>query len=77
MRTDNPAPQFVTPADLAAMIKIGRSTLYGLKAAGQLPRPVKLGNCDCVRWRLSDIERWIELGCPSMERFEKMKGGSK
>ncbi len=68
--------QLVTPADLGAMFRIGRSKLYEMKSAGQLPRPVRLGRC--VRWRLSDINAWIAAGCPSQERFEAMrKAGAK
>ncbi len=73
MQTKTPSEpqQLVTPADLGAMIRIGRSKLYDMKASGQLPRPVKIGRC--VRWRLSDINAWIATGCPSGERFEAMR----
>ncbi len=75
MAANNPTPQLISPAELAAVLCIGRSKLYEMKSAGQLPRPIKLGRS--VRWRLSDIDQWLALGCPSQERFEKMKGGAK
>lgn len=39
--------------------------------AGRLPAPVRI--CRSVRWRKSDILRWIELGCPSRKEFEARK----
>lgn len=30
---------------------------------GAFPRPLKLGRL--VRWRRSDVDKWIERGCPS------------
>jgi predicted DNA-binding transcriptional regulator AlpA len=73
---ENKAPQLVTLADIGAMIRISRSKIYDLKSSGQLPRCIKIGRS--VRWRLRDIEAWINAGCPSQERFESLrKAGAK
>jgi len=45
--------------------KLGTSTrfVWGLRDAGKLPAPIKLGRL--CKWRLSDIEEWIAQGCPT------------
>lgn len=37
-------------------------------AAGRLPAPVRIGRT--VRWRASDIDRFMALGCPDDARPE-------
>ena len=56
-----PAPEhsadtLLTPAEAAAVLKIGRSTLYELIARGGI-ESVKLGRCR--RFRRSDLDRFI------------------
>ncbi len=65
-------PRLITAENLGDMLSLGRSKVYDMKASGLLPRPIKLGRS--VRWRLSDIESWINAGCPSQEKFEKLRG---
>ena len=62
----------ISPAGLAAMLSLSRSKVFDMRAAGQLPKPLKLGRS--TRWRLADIEAWINAGCPSLEKFEKIRG---
>ena len=38
---------------------LSRSSIYRLMEEGEFPRPVKVGP-KAVRWRLSDILRWLE-----------------
>lgn len=46
----------------AELLNISERTLYRLKRTEQLPEPIQLGGS--VRWRLTEIRRWIEKGCP-------------
>lgn len=39
--------------------------VYRLADSGRMPRPVKLGNL--VRWRRTELERWISEGCPPVK----------
>ena len=57
---------------VAEILSLSKRTVHRLKASGRVPRPVKVGGA--VRWRLSDIEKWIELGCPDQAEFEARKG---
>lgn len=54
---------------VAAKLGVSRRKIWSMASAGQMPAPVRMGRS--VRWRQSDIERWVELGCPSAEQFER------
>lgn len=70
------AVQLLNSADLMAMLNIGKSAFYQMKSEGRLPKPVKIGTIQ--RWRLADIERWLNAGCPTAEKFEALrKAGAK
>jgi len=66
VRTDGRDPtltiELVNARELAKMLSVSERTLYRLKSAGELPAPVVLGGS--VRWRLSEIRKWIGDGCP-------------
>ena len=53
---------FITPRQLAVMLQVSIRTLWRWRSAGRLPAPVRLGGA--VRWRLDDVTRWIDEGCP-------------
>ena len=58
-------PMLVTARELATMLAIGERTLWRLLASGKLVEPVKIGGA--TRWRVEDVETWIEAGCPALE----------
>ncbi|MEZ6069504.1 MAG: helix-turn-helix domain-containing protein [Pirellulales bacterium] len=55
----------ITARELATMLAIGERTLWRLLASGKLVAPVKIGGA--TRWRVEDVEAWIEAGCPVPE----------
>ncbi|MCP4612710.1 MAG: hypothetical protein GY845_28775 [Planctomycetes bacterium] len=57
--------------DLAKMLSVSPRHIWRLKAGEKLPKPIKFGRC--VRWILSDIQYWLNLGCPSQKEFETRK----
>lgn len=57
-----PMPAMLTHRQLAAMLCVSERTLYRRRAAGEVPRPVRIGGV--VRWPLDVIESWISRGCP-------------
>lgn len=52
----------LTARDLAGRLAISTRTVWRLRAAGRLPAPVVFGGV--VRWRVADIDGWLERGCP-------------
>lgn len=54
----SPLPQFVGVVEVAAMLRIDKSTVYRWTSAGGLPRPSRIGGT--LRWRLDALLSWIE-----------------
>jgi predicted DNA-binding transcriptional regulator AlpA len=45
--------------DVAELLGLHPRTVWRMAASGDLPQPVKLSE-RAVRWRLRDIEKWLE-----------------
>jgi prophage regulatory protein len=52
-------PQIVKRPDVEAATGLSRSSIYRLAAAGQFPRPIRLGP-RAVGWRADEIAAFIE-----------------
>jgi len=63
--------QLLNAKEVAAMLHVSQRHLWRQKAAGKLPKSIKVG--ECRRWLLSDIETWLDMGCPSQKQFEARK----
>ncbi len=59
--TPSIACELITAVQLAELLNVSERTLYRLKSSRRLPRSISLGGS--VRWRLSDIRKWIADGC--------------
>ena len=60
--------ELLTVKDVARRLKVCVRQVWKLNASGQLPESVRVARS--VRWRAVDLAEWIEMGCPSRERFE-------
>jgi predicted DNA-binding transcriptional regulator AlpA len=49
---------------LQAKLKISLRTIDRMIKDGQLPQPIRLGK-RALRWPSSEINQWIEEGCPT------------
>jgi len=58
---------------LARILNLSKRTIHRLNCTGKIPCPVKINGS--IRWRQSDIDLWIELGCPDRETFNLRKAG--
>ena len=45
--------------EVARRLRVSRSTLYKMVAAGKFPPPVRLPN-GAPRWREDDVDGWID-----------------
>ncbi len=54
--------ELITAVQFAQLLNVSERTLYRLKSTGKLPNPIVLGGL--VRWRVSEVHRWIDQGCP-------------
>lgn len=62
--TADPAPLLLTAQEVVQMLSVSKSTLWRMRDSGKLPAPIRVGGI--VRWRASDIQRWVEQGCPTL-----------
>ena len=73
--TKTTKPQLLRARELAAILHVSQRHVWRMKAAAKLPKTVEIG--DCVRWIQSDVEAWINLGCPSQRQFEARKAAQR
>ena len=59
----NTPPPLLTAQDIARMLQVSVRTVWRLRDSGKIPRAVTIGGS--IRWRTSEIQRWIEVGCPA------------
>jgi len=59
--------QLLKADDVAAKLSLGKRSVFRMRNAGLICAPIKCG--ESLRWRLSDIEKWIAMGCPTQKKF--------
>ena len=65
-------PELLTLEQTCQLVNVARPTLYKLSATGALgPLPVKL--CRKVLYSKSEIQAWIQAGCPHRKIWQTMK----
>ena len=52
--------QLLTARMIMKRLGIARSTLHKWQTTRDFPQPLRLAH-NVVRWRLEDVERWIEI----------------
>jgi excisionase family DNA binding protein len=59
-------PALIDVRAVSVMLSCSWRHVYRMADAGRMPSPIRFGSL--VRWRKSDIERWLAEGCPSVKR---------
>lgn len=54
--------------EVSKLLGCSQRHIYRLTDAGKMPRPVKLGAL--VRWRKTELTKWLETGCPPIDQTE-------
>ena len=70
--TTNQKPILLTAQAVGDMLSLSKRAVFRMRSAGLIVAPVKVG-AGAIRWRKSDVEQWIELGCPTKKDFEALK----
>jgi predicted DNA-binding transcriptional regulator AlpA len=73
MTTANEALQTETLIDvsmLAEKLSAHEVTIRRWQVSGKIPAPVRIGRS--VKWRLSEIDEWIQADCPPRTKWEMM-----
>jgi predicted DNA-binding transcriptional regulator AlpA len=55
---------------LAQVLDLSERSLTRKDSAGQIPRAVNIAGAK--RWRRTEIEAWIDAGCPPRDQWERM-----
>ncbi len=55
-------------------LSLSKRQIFRLSSAGRIPKPIKIGGS--VRWKLSDIELWLSMNCPTRREFEERRRSS-
>ena len=61
----------LTVGAVAQILNLSKRTIHRLNCTGKIPSPVKISGS--IRWRQSDIDHWIDLGCPDRKTFNMRK----
>jgi predicted DNA-binding transcriptional regulator AlpA len=72
MVTNTTVEKLLTAKAVGEMLSLSKRQIFRMKSAGLICAPVKVGQ-GAIRWRQSDIERWIELSCCNQKDFEAMQ----
>lgn len=59
----------------AQLCGIKKSLWYNLNSGGRIPKPIRLGKR--ALWARDELIEWIGAGCPSREKWEKIKENRK
>jgi len=65
----------LSPSQIGALLGISRSKIFEMMSAGQLPPSFKIGGLR--KYKRTDVEKWIELGFPNLDKFQQLTGGRK
>ena len=54
----------------AKLIGVGRTLFYSMHSTGQLgPVPIRFGRR--ILWRVDELKRWVQAGCPKRHQWIK------
>jgi len=66
----NQHTQLLTAKALATMLSTSVRSIWRYRSSGRLPKTVQIAGA--IRWKQSDIDRWIAMGCPPQKDFEAL-----
>ena len=59
-------PLLITVDQVAELLQVSSRTVWRLRSKGDLPAPLRVAGG--IRWRLFEIQAWIDAGCPLKQR---------
>lgn len=68
MVTNTITEKLLTAKAVGEMLSLSKRQIFRLKSTGLICPCVRVGQ-GAIRWRQSDIEKWIEWGCSSRQEF--------
>lgn len=71
MSTGTHKARLLAAKELAELLSISIRSVWRFKAEEKIPKPLAISGC--IRWRLSDVERWIEEDCPQNLKYSQRR----
>jgi len=68
--------KLLTAKAVGDMLSLSKRAVFRMRSASLICSPVKVG-VGAIRWRQSDIEKWISMGCPNQKEFLARKEAEK
>ena len=62
--------------DVGRILNCSKRSVHRYCSSGTIPAPVRLSS-GAVRWKLSDIELFLQWNCPDRKEFEARRKGDK
>jgi len=75
MDNQNLEPLLLSPSEVGMLIGCSRSKIFEMISASLLPPSYKLGRSR--KFKRKDVDRWIELDMPNLDKFVAMTRGEK
>jgi predicted DNA-binding transcriptional regulator AlpA len=60
--------KLLTAREVGDMVSLSKRQIFRLRAARLICPPIRVGY-GAIRWRQSDIEKWISMDCCDQEQF--------
>lgn len=70
-KDEQPEPALLPAKDAALLLGISERHFYKLHSSGRVPRPIRLGRA--VRWRASELRKWLDAGAPPRAKWELVR----
>lgn len=67
----NQSCQLISARELAKLLSTSVRSIWRYRSSGRLPETVKIAGA--IRWRRSDIEQWVSMGCLDRRTFESLR----
>ena len=72
MANNQATEKLLTAQAVGTKLSLSKRAVFRMRSAGLICPPVKVGQ-GAIRWRQSDIEKWISLGCCGQKEFTARK----
>lgn len=72
----NQTCQLLTAHTVAEKLSLSKRAVFRMRSAGLICAPLKCGQ-GAIRWRQSDIEKWIQWGCCDAAEFRAREEAEK
>jgi len=64
-------PRFLTATEICEQFQLNIGTLQALVKNGRFPKPLQIGASN--RWKTSEINSWVDAGCPLPEGLKPLR----